>query len=160
MKRSISVVAALVFGVAVLGAQDKKKEPTGVDKVCDAIHKECCKAEKCEGEQKKVCGNVGATIKAGLGEAGAKMKKEGMKCEGCEKAKEAAPCDACRELLVKTLTPWVKTQAGAKDATHTVTQGDKKETVKCTLLAGPACKGCADEMSTAIVKACKEAQKK
>ena len=154
----IPAVLALVFGAATLFAQDPpKKEPTGGEKLWNAIHKECCKAEKCEGEQKKTCDNVQSTVKAGMGASMEKCKKEGLKCEACAKAKDGGPCDQCRELIVKTVSPWLKTQAGAKDATHTLKKGEKTETVKCTLLTGPACKGCAEEMSDAIVKACKEA---
>jgi len=160
MKCSSHVTAALLvaFGAAALFAQDKK-EPSGVDKLVEAIHKECCKAEKCEGDQKKICDNVASTVKAGMAKCGEKFKKEGMKCEDCAKAKDGGPCEGCRELVVKVVAPWIKNQASAKDATHTVKTGDKTETVKCTLLSGPACKSCADEMSDALVKACKEHKK-
>jgi len=160
MKRSYCAAAVLVvaFGASVLFAQEKK-EPTGMDKLGDAIHKECCKAEKCEGEQKKACDNVASTVKAAMGKCGDKFKKEGLKCEECAKAKDGGPCDGCREMLVKAISPWVKTQASKKDAQHTVKTGDKTETVKCTLTTGPACKGCADELSDVVVKACKEAKK-
>ena len=160
MKKSFHVTAALAlaFGAAALFAQDKpKKEPTGGEKLWEAIHKECCKAEKCEGEQKKTCDNVASTVKAGMGACMTKCKKEGLKCEACAKAKDGGPCDDCRAMIVKVVVPWLKTQAEAKDAKHTLGTGDKKETIKCTLLSGPACKGCAEEMSDAIVKACKEA---
>src|SRR5262245_13904366 len=146
----VPVVLVLAFGAAALFAQDKK-EPTGGEKLWAAIHKECCTAEKCEGEQKKTCDNVASTVKAGMAKVGEKCKKEGMKCEECAKAKDGGPCEQCRGLIVKTVSPWLKSQASAKDATHTVAVGDKKETVKCTLLSGPACKGCADEMSDAVV---------
>ena len=154
----VPAVLALVFGSAVLSAQEKgKKEPTSSEKLMEAIHKECCKAEKCEGEQKKTCDHVASTIKAGMTACAAKCKKEGMKCEECAKVKDGGPCDGCREMIVKVVVPWLKTQAEAKDAKHTLGKGDKKETIKCTLLTGPPCKGCAEEMSDAIVKACKEA---
>lgn len=160
MKNSFHVTAALAlaFGAAALFAQDKpKKEPTGGEKLWEAIHKECCKAEKCEGEQKKTCDNVAVTVKVGMTACMEKCKKEGLKCEACAKAKDGGPCDDCRAMIVKVVVPWLKTQAEAKDAKHTITKGDKTETIKCTLLAGPACKGCAEDMSNAIVKACKEA---
>ena len=156
-------VLALAFGAAVLFAQDKqdKKEPTGAEKLVAAIHKQCCSKEgKCEGDQKKVCDQVGSTVKAGLGSCTEKFKKEGLKCEECAKAKDGGPCDKCQELVAKVVVPWLKKQASAKDATHTVEKDNKKETVKCTLTAGPVCKGCAEEMSDAIVKACKEAGEK
>jgi hypothetical protein len=163
MKNSFHVPAVLVlaFGAAALFAQDKpKKEPTSAEKLWNAIHEQCCtpKDGKCEGEQKKVCDHVAATFKAGMTSCGAKCKKEGLKCEECAKVKDGGPCDKCREMIVKTVAPWLKTQASAKDATHTVTGKDgKKETIKCTLLTGPPCKGCAEEMSDAVVTACKEA---
>ncbi|HZL73163.1 MAG TPA: hypothetical protein VFC86_11915 [Planctomycetota bacterium] len=160
MKNSfhVSAALALAFGAAALFAQDKPaKEPTGAEKLMAAIHKECCKAEKCEGEQKKVCDNVAGTVKAAMGKCGEKGKKAGLKCEECAKAKDGGPCDGCRDLIVKTAAPWLKTQAEAKDAKHTLGTGEKKETIKCTLLSGPACKGCAEELSDALVKACKEA---
>ena len=161
MKHSFHVPAVLVlaFGAAALFAQETpKKEPTSAEKLMTAIHEQCCSKEgKCEGEQKKTCDQVAATVKAGMARCGEKCKKEGLKCEECAKAKDGGPCETCREMIVKVVVPWLKAQAGAKDATHTLTKGDKKETVKCTLLAGPACKGCAEDMSDAIVKACKEA---
>jgi hypothetical protein len=150
---------ALAFGASVLGAQDKK-EPTSAEKMMDAIHKGCCKAEKCEGEQKKTCDQVAASVKAGLAKFGEKAKKEGIKCEECAKAKDGGPCTGCSDMVVKVVVPYLKSQAEAKDATHTLGQGDKKETIKCSLLKGPACKGCAEEMSDAILKACKDAAKK
>src|SRR5688572_24241901 len=126
----VSAVLVLAFGAAALFAQEKgKKEPTGVDKVAEAVHKECCKAEKCEGEQKKTCDHVAETVKAGMAKCGEKFKKEGMKCDDCAKAKDGGPCEMCREMVVKVVAPWIKTQAEAKDPTHTVTKGDKKETV-------------------------------
>ena len=162
MKNSFRVAAvlALAFGGAALFAQERgKKEPSSAEKLWNAIHEQCCsKGGKCEGDEKKVCDHVGATVKAGMARCAAKCKKEGMKCEECAKLKDGGPCEACRELTAKVLVPWLKTQASAKDATHTLTGADgKKETIKCTLLAGPACKGCAEEMSDAVVKACKEA---
>src|SRR6185295_14604334 len=90
MKNSFHVPAVLVlaFGAAALFAQDKpKKEPTSSEKLMEAIHKECCKAEKCEGEQKKTCDHGASTVKAGMTACGAKCKKEGMKCEECAKVK-------------------------------------------------------------------------
>jgi len=163
MKHSFHVpaVLALAFGAAALFAQDSpKKEPTSTEKLLSAIHEQCCtpKDGKCEGEQKKACDHVAATFKAGMTSCAAKCKKEGLKCDECAKVKDGGPCDMCREMIVKVLAPWLKTQASAKDATHTLTGKDgKKETSKCTLLAGPACKGCAEEMSDAVVTACKEA---
>jgi len=163
-KFHVSAVLALVFGAGALFAQDgAKKEPTGSEKVVAAIHNQCCsKGEKCEGEQRKVCDRVGATVLAGLGRCQEKCKKEGMTCEECAKAKDGGPCKVCADLTVKVLAPWVKKQASAKDATHTLPSTDgKPEIVKCTLTAGPVCKGCAEDMSDALVKACKEsAQKK
>ena len=157
----IPAVLALAFGPSLLAAQEKeKKEPTHAEKLMAAVHKECCKAEKCEGEQKKTCDNVAASVKAALAKCGEKCKKEGMKCEECAKLKDGGPCDGCSALMVKIVVPWLKTQAEAKDAKHTLGTGEKKETIKCTLLAGPSCKGCAEEMSDAIVKACKEAADK
>ena len=87
-----------------------------------------------------------------------KCKKSGMKCEACEKAGKDAPCEQCNAMCVKTLVPWLKKQMAAKDAVHTKKGDDGKDvTTKCTLLNGPACAGCADEMSDAMIKACKEA---
>ena len=159
MSKSIAVAAVLaLFGASVLVAQEKK-EASGGEKLMEALHKECCKAEKCEGDQKKACDNVGSTVKATMAKVGEKGKKEGLKCEDCAKAKAGGPCDGCRDMLVKVMAPWLQKQAGTKDAKHTVTQGDKKEEIKCTLATGPACKGCADELSDVVVKACKEAKK-
>jgi hypothetical protein len=162
MKNSfhIPAVLALVFGAAALLAQDMgKKEPSSTEKLLNAIHEQCCsKGGKCEGDEKKTCDQILVTVKAGLTRCAAKCKKEGMKCEECAKVKDGGPCETCRDLMAKVIVPWLKTQASAKDATHTLTLADgKKETSKCTLVAGPACKGCAEEMSDAVVKACKEA---
>lgn len=154
---------ALAFGAGSLFAQDgAKKEPTSAEKVVAAIHDQCCsKGAKCEGDQKKVCDQVGATISAGIGRSQEKCKKEGMNCEECAKAKDGGPCKMCADLAVKTWTPWVKKQASAKDASHTLTGTDgKSETVKCSLTAGPVCKGCSEEMSDALVKAVKKAGEK
>ncbi len=157
----MSLVVAL--GAAALFAQDSpKKEPTGQEKLWNAIHEQCCpKAGKCEGKDKEACDHVKDTVLATAARCMEKCQKEGMKCEECAKAKDGGPCQMCRELTVKTLLPLIKKQAAAKDATHSLPTPDgHNETVKCTLLAGPACNGCAEEWSDALVKACKEAMKK
>ena len=158
----VPAVLALVFGAVALFAQDTgKKEPSSQEKLWNALHEQCCGPEKCEGEKKKVCDRVHATVKAGMARCAEKCKKEGMKCEECAKVKDGGPCDQCREMLVKVLVPWIKGQAEKKDAEHTLTGTDgKKTTSKCTLTSGGVCKGCAEEMSDAVVKACKEASKK
>ena len=49
-----SAVLALVFGAATLFAQETKKEPTGQEKLWNAIHEQCCpKGGKCEGAMKE-----------------------------------------------------------------------------------------------------------
>ena len=158
----VPAVLALALGAAALFAQDKpKKEPTSSEKLWNAIHEQCCSAKdgKCEGEQKKTCDHVAATFKGGMARTAEKCKKEGMKCEECAKVKDGGPCEGCRKMIVDAIVPWLKTQASAKDATHTLDKGGKKETIKCTLLSGPPCKGCAEDISDAVVKACKEAAK-
>lgn len=164
MKNSfhVSLAIVLAFGAATLFAQDKGKKETSTEKIWDAIHEKCCpKGGKCEGDQKKTCDHVGATVKAGVARFMAKCKKEGLKCPDCAKVKDGGPCQKCSDLTVSTVTPYIQTQASAKDATHTLTGADgKKETLKCTLTAGPVCRGCVEEMSDAVIKACKEAAEK
>ncbi len=157
------VVLALVFGATALFAQDSpKKEPTGGEKLWTAIHEQCCpKAGKCEGKDKETCDHVRDTVMAIGAKCAEKAQKEGIKCEECAKAKECASCQGCRDLTIKTIVPLLKKQASTANATHTLPTADgKTETVKCTLTSGPVCKGCVEEMSNALIKACKEAAQK
>ncbi|MBI4566242.1 MAG: hypothetical protein HY716_16275 [Planctomycetes bacterium] len=160
----VSAVLALTFSIAGATVRQEmgKQEPTGAEKVWDAVHKQCCSKEgKCEGDQKKMCDQVGSTVKAALARTVEKCQKEGLKCEECAKSKDGGPCRMCQDMMVKVLVPWVKKQAVAKDAMHKLpTAGGKSETIPCSLVKGPICKGCVEEMSDAVVKACKEAVEK
>lgn len=155
MKTSIHVpaVLALVFGAAALFAQEKeeKKEPSSVEKLMTSVHEQLCpKGGKCEGAKKETCDHVVATAKASHARYAEKWKKMGLeKCWACtNEAKDGGPCGMCREWMIKILVPWIKKQAETKDAKHT----QKWETLKCTLRAGPDCKGCVERMSDALVK--------
>jgi len=166
-----SMLAALL-AVGTFGfAQDAKKDGSCCkNEVCcqdkqekkdcwTAIHEQICPEKgKCTGKMKEACDHVADTVKAAGTVCMEKCKKAGMKCGDCEKAGKDAPCDKCHSMCVNTFVTYLKKQCSAKDPVHTKKGNDGKDvSVKCTLISGPACASCADEMSDAMIKACKEA---
>ena len=148
--------------VAMSGfAQDGKKADEccqdACKEFCAALHAQVCPEKDCKSEKcKEICGKVCENVKAVGARCMEACKKEGLKCEGCEKAK--GPCAACKEMSSKILIPWLKNQMKTKDAVHVKKGGDDKEvTTKCTLVTGPVCDSCVEAMTEAMLKACKAA---